>query len=101
MADARLSDSDVQRFLEDLPGWKCSSNQLSRSFEFPNFSTAIGFMVRVAMVCETMNHHPNWYNVYGKVEVQLWTHDAGGITALDIRMATQMSQLAEGLEVAG
>ncbi len=100
MSNPRLSDETVAQFLADLPGWQVSANQLNRRFEFPDFSAAMGFMVRVAMVCETMDHHPNWYNVYGKVEVQLWTHDAGGITALDIRLATQMSKIAAGLEVA-
>lgn len=94
MSNPRLTDEQVAEFLADLPGWTHSSNQLARRFDFPNFSVAIAFMVRVGMVCESMDHHPNWYNVYGKVEVQLWTHDAAGVTGLDIRLATQMSKIA-------
>ncbi len=94
MGNPRLSDETIAEFLSELPGWALSANQLSRSFQFPDFSAAMGFMVRVGMVCETLDHHPNWYNVYGKVEVQLWTHDAAGVTALDIRLATQMSKIA-------
>lgn len=97
MAPAPLSDESVAECLADLPGWTYSSNQLNRQFQFPDFSTAMGFMVRVGMVCENLNHHPNWYNVYGKVEVQLWTHDAGGVTGLDIQMAKKMSEIAASM----
>lgn len=98
-ASVRLSDEDIRGFLRDLPGWELSNNQLHRSFRFPNFSVALGFMVRVGLAAEAMDHHPNWYNVYGNVDVQLWTHDASGVTALDIRLAKTMHDYAVGIEV--
>ena len=93
-SDARLSPQQVDAMLADLPGWEVSNKQLHRRFVFPDFSHAIAFMMRTALVCEQLNHHPNWYNVYGRVDVQLWTHDAGGVTGLDIRMAQQMNEIA-------
>ena len=79
---------------EALPeGWTHTEDRLERRFSFPDFGAAMAFMVRVAFVCEAMNHHPNWSNVYSTVEVELWTHDAGGITALDLELARRMSAL--------
>jgi 4a-hydroxytetrahydrobiopterin dehydratase len=94
MADARLTKDDVEALLADLPGWTLSGEQLHRRFAFADFSTAIGFMVRVALACEQLDHHPNWYNVYNRVDVQLWTHNAGGVTALDLRLAQRMNEIA-------
>ena len=79
---------------EGLPeGWTHANDRLQRRFSFPDFGAAMAFMVRVAFVCEAMNHHPNWSNVYATVDVELWTHDAGGITQLDLELARRMSAL--------
>ena len=94
MNDARLSKESVESMLAELPGWELSNDQLHRRFVFNDFSCAIAFMMRTALVCEQLNHHPNWYNVYGRVDVQLWTHSAGGITGLDMRLAQQMNEIA-------
>ena len=68
---------------------------IARKFEFANFNEAFGFMTRVALLAEKMDHHPEWFNVYNKVEVTLSTHDAGGVTQNDIDMATAMDAYAK------
>jgi 4a-hydroxytetrahydrobiopterin dehydratase len=93
MAD-RLTDSDVEAAIADLDGWKLDNGKLDRNFRFANFTQAFSFMTGVAIEAEKMNHHPEWSNVYNKVSVQLVTHDAGGITRLDIELARKMNALA-------
>ena len=74
--------------------WKEENNKLYKKFTFKNFSEAFAFMTRVAIEAEKMDHHPEWFNVYKNVEVTLSTHDAGGVTELDIKLATEMDRLA-------
>lgn len=77
------------------PGdWKLVAGKLHRVFQFPDFVTAFGFMAQIALVAERMNHHPEWFNVYGKVQVDLTTHDSGGLTELDIQLAQAMNAAA-------
>ncbi len=78
-------------------GWSLEEGRLRRRFRFVDFGAAIAFMVRVALRCESMNHHPNWSNVYATVDVELWTHDADGITALDLELAAHMNAVAVDL----
>ena len=74
--------------------WKEENNQLKRSFEFANFIEAFGFMTKVAMLAEKMNHHPNWTNVYNTVEVTLNTHDAGNtVTEKDRKLAAEIDKI--------
>lgn len=74
--------------------WKEENNQLKRSFQFNNFIEAFAFMTRVALIAEKMNHHPNWSNSYNKVEVALYTHDAGNtITDKDWKLAAEIDKL--------
>ena len=82
--------------LESLSGWSLSENgrALFRSFQFKNFSDAFGFMTETALLAEKINHHPEWSNVYGKVDVLLTTHATGGITDFDVHMAVMMSRAA-------
>lgn len=77
-------------------GWTLSSDEvaISRSFIFKNFNAAFAFMTRVAMVAEKLDHHPEWSNVYKRVEVRLTTHSAGGLTDLDVKMARKMDEFA-------
>jgi len=89
-----LSDEEIRTRLESLPQWRREDDGLQREYGFPDFVTAFGFMSEVALVAERMNHHPEWFNVYGKVRVRLSTHDAGGITALDFDLARVMEQAA-------
>lgn len=77
--------------------WKEENNQLKRSFQFSNFIEAFGFMTRVALVAEKMNHHPNWTNVYNKVDVTLSTHDKGNIiTEKDKKLASEIDKIFSG-----
>lgn len=84
--------------LAALPGWSCAPDRdaISRAFRFADFSAAWGFMSRVALLAEKLDHHPEWFNVYGRVDVLLTTHDAGGVTELDLTMARFMDALAPG-----
>jgi 4a-hydroxytetrahydrobiopterin dehydratase len=82
--------------LRTLNGWSEVSGRdaISRKFVFKDFNEAFGFMTRAALIAEKMDHHPEWFNVYKNVEVTLSTHDAGGVTELDIKLATAMDKLA-------
>lgn len=95
----KLSEADRQTALEALDGWRTVEGRdaITRTFKFKNFNQAFGFMSRVAMQAEKMDHHPEWFNVYGTLDVTLATHDAGGVTALDVKMATFMNKVAATL----
>ena len=82
--------------LAKVPGWSelKGRDAITRKFVFKDFSEAFGFMTRAAMVAEQLNHHPEWFNVYKTVEVTLSSHDAGGLTDLDIKLAQAMNRLA-------
>ena len=82
--------------LASLPGWSRGEGRdcLVRTFQFKDFNEAFGFMTRVALKAEALDHHPEWSNVYGRVDVLLTTHDAGGVTELDLRLARFMDEAA-------
>jgi len=90
----RLSSEQISEQLKNLPGWSVKEEKLHKDFEFDDFNQAFGFMTRAAMHIEKMNHHPEWYNVYNKLTVDLMTHDAGGITENDIELAKILNSLA-------
>jgi 4a-hydroxytetrahydrobiopterin dehydratase len=77
-------------------GWSIIDGRLHREFVFADFVEAFGFMARCALVAERMDHHPEWFNVYNRVTVDLWSHDAGTITERDVTLATRMGELAGG-----
>ena len=87
----------VESALASLPGWGAAEGRdaLTRTYRFADFNAAFGFMSRVALMAEKLDHHPEWSNVYNRVEVVLSTHDAGGVTALDVRLARFMDEAAE------
>ncbi|MEX0693834.1 MAG: 4a-hydroxytetrahydrobiopterin dehydratase [Rhodospirillales bacterium] len=92
----KLSETERHNALTTLDGWRSVEGRdaITRTFKFKNFNQAFGFMSRVAMQAEKMDHHPEWFNVYGTLDVTLATHDAGGVTALDVEMAAFMNKLA-------
>jgi len=97
MADKLEGDARIEA-LSSLNEWREANGRdaISKKFEFRNFSEAFGWMTRVALVAEKMDHHPEWFNVWNRVEVTLSTHDAGGLTPLDIKLAKKMDILASG-----
>ena len=91
-----LSVDEVVARAARLPEWRVEDNKLRRTFTFDGFTAAFGWMTRVAIEAERINHHPNWTNVWNRVEVELWTHDAGGLTPLDFQLAASMNAHAAG-----
>lgn len=89
----KLSPEIIEQKLAARPGWSLRQDKLYRLFVFEDFSEAFGFMSRVALLAEAMNHHPEWSNIYNRVEIQLVTHDAGGITERDLTLAEQIDKL--------
>jgi 4a-hydroxytetrahydrobiopterin dehydratase len=95
---AKLSSEDVSSALASLTGWSVFEGKLHRDYEFPDFAHAFGFMTAVATQAEKMDHHPDWTNVYNRVSVNLSTHDVGGITELDFKLAGIMEKVAQKLQ---
>jgi 4a-hydroxytetrahydrobiopterin dehydratase len=95
MTITRLSESEITAALATLDGWSLTPERsaISKEFKFANFSAAFGFMTRVALAAETQDHHPEWRNVYGRVAITLTTHDAGGLSARDVRLAKTIEAL--------
>jgi len=83
----KLSENELDETVRAMNGWELEDGKLKKSFRFSNFVEAFGFMTRIALEAEKMNHHPDWSNVYNTVTIKLSTHDAGGITDYDIKLA--------------
>ena len=94
MADKLSGDARFVAGWSDMDG----KDAITKTFTFADFNQAFGFMSRIALIAEKMDHHPEWFNVYNRVEVVLTTHDAGGVTELDVRMATAMNRIAEEMQ---
>jgi 4a-hydroxytetrahydrobiopterin dehydratase len=96
MTDEKLTGAGRARAVHELEGWSEAKGRdaITRTYQFKNFNQAFGFMARVALVAEKMDHHPEWANVYGRVEVTLSTHSAGGLTEKDIMLARKMNEFA-------
>ena len=90
----KLSDSEIQENLAQLSGWNIENGKLHKSFQFDSFVDAFGFMTKSALAAEAMNHHPEWFNIYSKVTVDLSTHDLGGISTWDFELAKKMEKFA-------
>jgi len=88
----KLSDSEIQENLSQLSGWNIENGKLHKNFQFQSFVEAFGFMTKAALAAEAMNHHPEWFNVYNKVTVDLSTHDLGGISTWDFELAKKMEE---------
>ena len=91
---AVLGPSEIGEALSSLDGWEVRDGKLHREFTFANFVEAFGFMAKAALVAERANHHPEWFNVYRTVRVDLTTHESGGITERDTALARAMNDLA-------
>ena len=93
MGLAKLSDDQIKEKLKELQGWQLVNRKLHKEFQFKDFNQAFGFMTRAALHAEKMDHHPEWFNVYNKLKVDLMTHDAGGITENDVKLAKILNSL--------
>ena len=89
----KLSQQEIELEIGKIQGWKVANGKLNRTFEFENFVHAFGFMTQVAIQAEKMNHHPEWFNVYNKIEINLVTHDISGISNYDIKLAETINHL--------
>ncbi|HET9328535.1 MAG TPA: 4a-hydroxytetrahydrobiopterin dehydratase [Candidatus Eisenbacteria bacterium] len=96
-APRRLTDEEVKLALSRLAGWQVIGGKLHREYQFKDFVAAWGFMSSAALVVQQMDHHPEWFNVYHTVRIDLVTHDAKGITRRDVDLATKLEDLASGL----
>lgn len=94
----KLAAEEIAAALGSLPGWTVSEGKLFKEYRFADFVHAFGFMATAALRIEVLNHHPEWFNVYGTVRVHLTTHDAGGISAKDIELATILDAVAARLQ---
>ena len=93
---AKLAAGEREAALKELRNWQMVKDRdaIQRSFKFKNFSEAWGFMARVALLAESQDHHPEWFNVYNKVDITLSTHDAGGLSARDVKLAKAIDAIA-------
>lgn len=89
----KLSEEQLRAAQDMLAGWQVQGGKLHREFRFKDFSEAWAFMSRVALLAEKLNHHPEWFNVWGTVRIDLSTHDAGGVTDMDVELARRISGL--------
>jgi 4a-hydroxytetrahydrobiopterin dehydratase len=98
MHSEKLSPEIIKDKLTELDGWNLDAEKLTRLFVFGNFVEAFAFMTEVAVLAEAMNHHPEWSNVYKRVDIHLTTHDVGGLSELDFSLAQQINTLFNSLE---
>lgn len=97
MLSSKSTHSQVSQFILENPLWSLKDNKLHREFIFSNFIVAFGFMSQIALIAESLNHHPEWFNVYNKVRVNLTTHEFEGISTKDFRLAKAMDAIANRL----
>jgi 4a-hydroxytetrahydrobiopterin dehydratase len=93
MGRGKLSKQEISAGLNKLDGWRVVKGNLHRVFEFKDFKQAFGFMKRVALVADSMDHHPDWSNAYNKVTIDLSTHSAGGLTKNDFELAGEIQKI--------
>ena len=93
-----LTNKQLNVYLEEHNDWSIVNEKLSKTFKFSNFIQAFGFMTEVAITSEAMDHHPEWSNVYNRVEINLVTHSEGGITKLDIELAMKVDSISSSIK---
>ena len=91
----KMTDAEVETALDTLPGWTMQGGKLTRELKLHDFVEAFGLMTQIALVAEAMDHHPEWFNVYNRLRIQLTTHDCGGISQRDVAMAMRINVLAD------
>ncbi len=96
MERRKLTSEEIQVTLEELPGWEVLDGKLHKLYKFDSFAKAIGWMVSVSIYADKLDHHPDWSNVYNRVDVHLVTHDVGALTTWDVSLAKKMEELAAG-----
>ena len=89
----KMSQEEIDSVLKDLPGWRLQDGKLHREFKFKDFVDAFGFMAKVALIAEKLNHHPNWSNVYSGVSIDLFTHDLDGVSYMDVEFARATNEV--------
>ena len=96
MTPVRLTTQQLQGALKRIPSWKLTGDglKIGRKIVFKDFNEAFGFMTRVAIYADKANHHPDWSNVYNNVSIELWTHDVGGLSERDIKLASFIDSIA-------
>ncbi|RMG98246.1 MAG: 4a-hydroxytetrahydrobiopterin dehydratase [Deltaproteobacteria bacterium] len=90
----KLTPAQLEALAAERPAWQVTPTSMRRSLHFPDFVAAMGFVAQVALVAERANHHPTWTNTYGKVTIELSTHDAGGVTERDRELAAEIDRIA-------
>ena len=90
----KLSEQEIEEALAELPGWSLQDGKFHKTYEFDDFSEAVGWMMRVALEAEKLNHHPDWCNSWNEVRVNLMTHAVGALSEHDVALAQKMEQLA-------
>ena len=95
MAASLLNDDEIEKLLAEHPGWERDGDGLQRHFEFGDFNEAFGFMARVALVSERLFHHPEWSNVYNRVEIRISDHEAGGISTKDSDWVERVDRITD------
>ena len=98
MKTPRLSQQQIDQALAELPGWTIENGKLHREYRFADFVHAFGFMATAAIAIEKNNHHPEWFNVWNQVRIDLTTHDSGGITSKDVELAAMLDRIARKLQ---
>ncbi|WP_411870353.1 4a-hydroxytetrahydrobiopterin dehydratase [Vulcanococcus limneticus] len=96
MATPLLTPNELAALASALPSWQLRDGKLHRALQFDDFAAAFGFMARVALIAEGLGHHPEWSNVWNRVVIDLTTHDAGGLTALDLELARRIDAVLAG-----
>lgn len=96
----KMTAAQIEAGLAELPGWELKEGKLHRELKFKNFVQAFGFMAQAAILAEQIDHHPEWFNVYSRVVINLTTHEAGGISHRDFELARKMNQVAQEMGMA-
>tara|TARA_B100000795_G_C22685726_1_gene393569 strand:+ start:272 stop:562 length:291 start_codon:yes stop_codon:yes gene_type:complete len=91
----KLTELEIEKRLENFPDWDYYEEALHTEFEFDSFKNCMSAMMRIAFECEILKHHPEWTNIYNLLEIKLTTHDAGGVTELDFKLADAMEKIVE------